>query len=379
MTYRELLELYKNGKLPEDKRRELEAEIEKQDAISEYLYEEAEIPDLSFDSDCDTAQGDDTLADTIKKSIRLAFVKTGVIVGAAVLAIVLFVVFALPKLVSNFYYDPTEVVAEGEYSQTDRMSLDMAVFSEMYLPGNYRDTVIAEPRGYGAYDINIMQTSSFDGRFTNVSGKLERGKLTLYDTNTLRMPCGNAFVQPEHVEDMGAAGTRQEAFALLEKLDKNESYQGFVSLADVTDYASFYKWFDGLELDAYELWCAVYDDEDAMMWGQNIGFSPYNSGKLLNWDNDTYPSLSLLSETMGNECDAELMKTHFISMLKYLRDNGEIAKMMGVDGLGYDAIIESVESDGLNICGFAIIAKPDTLIELSRDPAVSYIYTTPAY
>lgn len=379
MTYRELLELYRNGKLPEDKRRELEAEIEKQDAISEYLYEEAEIPDLSFDGESEASQGDDPLADTIKKSIRLAFVRTGVIVGAAVLAIVLFVVFALPKLVSNFYYDPTEVVAEGEYSRTDRMSLDMAVFSEMYLPGSYRDTVIAEPRGYGAYDINIMQTSSFDGRFTNVSGKLERGKLTLYDTNTLRMPCGNAFVQPERVEDMGAAGTQQEAFALLEKLDKNESYQGFVSLADVTDYASFYKWFDGLELDAYELWCAVYDDDDAMMWGPNIGFSPMNSGRLLNWDNDTYPELSLLGETMANEYDAELMKTHFISMLKYLRDNGEIAEMMGVDGLGYDALIENIESDGLNICGFAIIAKPDTLIELSRDPAVSYIYTTPAY
>ena len=55
MTYRELLELYKNGKLPEDKRRELEAEIEKQDAISEYLYEEAEIPDLSFDSESELA------------------------------------------------------------------------------------------------------------------------------------------------------------------------------------------------------------------------------------------------------------------------------------------------------------------------------------
>ena len=152
-----------------------------------------------------------------------------------------------------------------------------------------------------------------------------------------------------------------------------------MSLADVTDYASFYKWFDGLELDVYELWCSVYDGVDTMMWGQNIGFSPYNSGRLLNWDNDTYPSLSLLDETMGNECDAELMKTHFISMLKYLRDNGEITEMMGVDGLGYDAIIESIESDGLNICGFAIIAKPDMLIELSRDPAVSYIYTTPAY
>ena len=47
MTYRELLKLYKQGKLEESTRKKIEAEIEKQDAISEYLYEEGEIPELS--------------------------------------------------------------------------------------------------------------------------------------------------------------------------------------------------------------------------------------------------------------------------------------------------------------------------------------------
>ena len=35
MTYRELLKLYKQGKLEESTRKKIEAEIEKQDAISE--------------------------------------------------------------------------------------------------------------------------------------------------------------------------------------------------------------------------------------------------------------------------------------------------------------------------------------------------------
>ena len=46
MTYRELLKLYRQGKLEEDKKKEVEAEIEKQDAISEFLYQEGEIPGL---------------------------------------------------------------------------------------------------------------------------------------------------------------------------------------------------------------------------------------------------------------------------------------------------------------------------------------------
>ena len=43
MTYRELLQLYKQGKLDMEKKKQVEAEIEKQDAISEFLYEEGDI------------------------------------------------------------------------------------------------------------------------------------------------------------------------------------------------------------------------------------------------------------------------------------------------------------------------------------------------
>ncbi|MDF2514018.1 MAG: hypothetical protein K0S04_3884 [Herbinix sp.] len=46
MTYRELLELYKRNELEEGKKTEVAAEIEKQEAISDYLYEKAEIPEL---------------------------------------------------------------------------------------------------------------------------------------------------------------------------------------------------------------------------------------------------------------------------------------------------------------------------------------------
>ena len=46
MTYRELLKLYQEGKLDEAQMREVEQALEKQEAISEYLYEREEIPGL---------------------------------------------------------------------------------------------------------------------------------------------------------------------------------------------------------------------------------------------------------------------------------------------------------------------------------------------
>ena len=46
MTYRELIVLYKNGKLDEAQKKQVEADIERQEAISEYLFDAEEIPEL---------------------------------------------------------------------------------------------------------------------------------------------------------------------------------------------------------------------------------------------------------------------------------------------------------------------------------------------
>ena len=46
MTYRELLELYKAGELELEQRKRIEKDIEKQEAISDYLYEQEGIPGL---------------------------------------------------------------------------------------------------------------------------------------------------------------------------------------------------------------------------------------------------------------------------------------------------------------------------------------------
>ena len=47
MTYRQILDKYKKNALPEEKQKEVAADIEKYEAISDYLYEESEIPDIN--------------------------------------------------------------------------------------------------------------------------------------------------------------------------------------------------------------------------------------------------------------------------------------------------------------------------------------------
>ena len=207
MKYRDLIELYKEGKLEEEKRKQVENDIERQEAINEYLFEEGEIPELdvfedNFANENELNGVDEEqlqFAKMINASIRKAFVKMGVTVGVVVLTLILFVIFALPQMVDLFYYNPAKVLGENENypNATNQISLDLAVYSELFMPGYHRSNVIVDENGYGEYDINIVQNFTMTESFKNVAGKIEREKIVLYDPNFLEGPTGNAFVPNE--------------------------------------------------------------------------------------------------------------------------------------------------------------------------------------
>lgn len=394
MTYRELLELYREGKLEEEKKKEVEADIERQDAISEYLFREADIPELTDlepelteNEDTDESETEQKFIKMIRQSIRRAFVKMGVTVGAVVMAVVLFIVFLLPHLVSAFYYDPGKVVARGEYTQTNQMSLDMAVYSELFLPGYYRDNVTVDSRGYGNYDICIYQTVSLNGQFTNVSGKVEKGRMILYDTNTLSAPAGNVFVgnrgyskyiDGETGECIGASGTVQEAKDRLRELNDDEEYVAYITLDQPMDYETLKQWEDDLESKLGMLWYAVgTEDEygDYITW--DFGFSQQENGSILNYDEEKYPYLRRLDENGEQPEDEESMTKHMISMLRYMDAQTEFKKMMMVDNIDFDQIADDIEEQGIRIYGIAGVTDKETLLDLSEQDGVYYIHTEP--
>ena len=441
MTYRELLHLYKQGKLDMEKKKQVEAEIEKQDAISEFLYEEGDIPDFSdlengedcfnnlddknqkaewqdskIDGNIEKRQGNlqskreddfnEQFMKEIRHSIRKAFIKMGTIVGAVVLIFVLCAVFILPKAVSKFYYDPNEAAGAYEGMTTIRMSLDLSVYSELYLPGNYRDQVNAVSRGYGEYDIVIPQTYTWTGKFTSVSGRLVRGKLTLYDNNILSRPAlmfylpgdENAWEAWETDENgketkVDTEARKQESIQYSKEeisgYNDNDWYTAYVSINELMDYKDFIDWFEKLsdkkDLEWGNLWCAVHTEEEDGYCGEpNIGFCPYASGSGMSWDKDKYPYLSLLDNADAyNEAevtDADIMQTHFTSMLSYMQDHDDILSMMGQSTdyqEDYQNMIDYVKKSGLKIHGFAISTKKKTLLELYKEDVVSYIQTTP--
>lgn len=422
MTYREILKLYKEGRLDEDKCEEVKQEIEKQDAISEYLFENPiddvwavddigadEQKNKDMDSSVDGLTGQDSKEDRavdfageIQKSIRKAFLKMGMIITVLVLSIVAFCTLALPHIVNGFYYNPGKTAA----GNTNQMSLDLEVYTELFMPFSRRNIVNVKGNGFGNYDIYIPETVSFSGNFHHVAGNLKRNQLTLYDANVFRKMTGNAFdwfqvegdlsrpldqLIKEQEERLGVSGNAMHGFAggpdgtkeTLRKLTEGQLYKAFFTLNQMMDYEDFIKLIQTDDTMG-EIWCAVRTNgspeagASSKFIEDNIGFAAtMSSSQNMDWDKEKYPELVLWNindNQTGYEnsdsTDEELMKTHFTSMLRYMSEQKQFLKMMEDELYDYDQAIEFVQKNGLIIYGFTAIADKGQLEKWAQNEAV---------
>lgn len=406
MTYHELIDLYKRGKLNEEQKETVEKDIERQEAISEYLFDEGEIFGLEdlgkeegesgktvlFEDFSGEDMDDEEIRFTkiIRASIRRAFIKMGITVSAVVLGIILLIIFVLPKVVDSFYYDPGEIVGSSEQyaeSETNRISLDFAVYSELFLPETYRQYVFVEDNGYGEYDINIKQETSYTKMFTDVAGKIERNKITLYDSNLLSRPASNAFMRSipgvaGGFMGTGAAGYPEEAKQALQELDEEDCYAAYVTLSEVLSYSDFIEWCENKNPRVSPNWCAITaKTEKGYRIDVNIGFIYAGSYSSI-FHEENYPYLTQweVGQTRNEKnirlVSEEVMTTHMVSMLRYMEEQKAFNKMMKCER-DYGFLAKNVEENGLHIYGFMMIGNKDQIIEMSNKDKVAYIYTKP--
>ena len=418
MKYHELLELYKKKQLGEEQREKVEQDIERHEAISEYLFEKEEediLQDsgkLPEESDIQLTEKEKNAADDftkrVNRAIRRAFLKMGAAVCAVTLVVVLLVLFVLPHVVSSFYYDPGRIVGESSYGgTTNQMSLDLAVYTELAIPGTYRDNVQVEDKGYGNYDINIYQNVSRSGRFYNVAGRVEKDNLRLYDINLLNMPSANIFgwfqmdmdrkdTLTEQVENgVGSFAytpeSKEQSAEELKLLDDNKYYLAYVTLDKILSYNDFIGFAENYSERAIDIWCAPRTAEDSYMpigRPANLGFYiRLGQSSMLEWDREKYPDLILWSADNSAERDEaeERIKDesfaaeHFAVMLDYMSGQDEFLGMMGQqDGETYAEAADYIRENGLQVYGFACVADKETLLELNAEEEVFGIRTEEA-
>lgn len=422
MTYRQILDKYKKNALPEEKQKEVAADIEKYEAISDYLYEESEIPDINEafsepnentygcnGSGCDpgpagsitdSAQRAEDFTAVVNRSIRNAFLKLGITVFAAAALLILFVQFILPGIVDNFYYDPTEIVSQPTDSFIEnRMSRDIGTYTELVMPETHRTDVTAESLGYGKYNISIHQNLSYTDFFSTATGDVTRGKLRLFNEDILRKPTGNAFgwsqiyvdfkndeYQTKSLTELyritdermkndveegeimhGAAGSPEQSLETIKGLRDDMPYYAYVTFERMLDFSQVEKIIDPADKDDFmitEPWLAVdtyprSNAPDGSSYG-NITTLPKIGFIVQDQDN-----------VSGNE---ELQQKHFTEMLDYMAKQTDFLKMFDEDPQTFADASQLIKKNGLHIYGMGCTVSKSTMLKLMEFDNVREIY-----
>lgn len=422
MTYRQILDKYKKNALPEEKQKEVAADIEKYEAISDYLYEESEIPDINEafsepnentcgcnGSGCDpgpagsitdSAQRAEDFTAVVNRSIRKAFLKLGITVFAAAALLILFVQFILPGIVDNFYYDPTEIVSQPTDSFIEnRMSRDIGTYTELVMPETHRTDVTAESLGYGKYYISIHQNLSYTDFFSTATGDVTRGKLRLFNEDILRKPTGNAFgwsqiyvdfkndeYQTKSLTELyritdermkndveegeimhGAAGSPEQSLETIKGLRDDMPYYAYVTFERMLDFSQVEKIIDPADKDDFmitEPWLAV----DTYPRSNAPDESSY--GNIT-----TLPKIGFIVQDQDNVSEnEELQQKHFTDMLDYMAEQTDFLKMFDEDPQTFADASQLIKKNGLHIYGMGCTVSKSTMLKLMEFDNVREIY-----
>lgn len=339
MTYRELINLYKSGQLDEASKKALEADIEKQEAISEYLtdsYDFSEMDSFLTSSETEEAIESNSFIQELQKNIRKSFIKMGVCVGTALLVMLLFIIFGLPQVVSLFYYRPFK---------NENLRNDLSAFSELFNSGKiFEYTIEGDNEGYGKYFLEIPYISPIDEGLVIYTAQMNKGILR-FNSQTPWNHGTFAYFPDSHTEPDEYEDTD------LTELSSLEYYYASITLTQAKDYEEFMTWFNTKNIDSKSLWCAAQGTNTFLIEGTSVG-RPATLGFRAQNCNTTKEAVKHMKELISqleNTKNLQFGDTHLPSKEEFER------------------LDEQLTNNPLKVIGFTLIADKETLQQLRKD------------
>lgn len=355
MDYKERLKRYKEGKLNEDERRELEEEIQKIKDISDFVYN-LEEGEEEFSANVDFG------VNKIKGAVNKKFIKAGTITGIIVIVIVCFLVFGLSPLVDKMYYDPSKQINEYTYN----IDIPLNIYSDLYNVGSHYTGSIIEHKGFGKYDIK-MDFSGFETQKTYHT-TLERGK---FDEISFRQIFQDQDIYTNSFDKIDNKEDDEEYIKELKKLPRTCYVKAAVVLKNDISLLKF----ETLKKKYGDIFSYVaVNGGNQNSNEKHIGFSPDFYGILIekgSYDEEKYPGLT--GEDMEN---AEQWELHYKSALKYLiNDEAFLATMPDGDEMkeNYHKALNYAEKNGVKVYAMVVYTSPNKILKLKEDPSIDNI------
>ncbi len=392
MKFEELLKKYKDGLTTQEENEYIEAELEKHEAIAEYLAEVA-IADIRFERDT----SNQVEVKSISKAVKKRFRKFSYITIAIAVVVMLIVNMMMPKIHETMYYDPNRDYV-GNDGRDGGFAYDLAVHTELHNPGASVISATATKIGQGDYELSYI--TSFKDNWSTTKNNSLKGKLAapLVKKSTINYTsyswvkyCGDDIINDcetpisvrygyDKLYGSLAESSRISAFLPLYRTDTD----GSIRYITTTQLKEMMDKYPGVEF----LWASVaYDDsyeDNYAMW--DIGFVPSKYGqsdvRTTIYANQQASNFSNISDypyafscTTSYPCGDVDFDQHFIDMVEHMRDNSEFLEMVGErDVQFYDKVLEYIANKGIMIHGIYVQASPTQLLELIDSGYANGIY-----
>ncbi len=390
MNYKELFNRYKNGAATEEEKQLVEREIEKYEALEEYLSavideEFGDIVQVPATQKHQETQKYDEETAKLKKSVNKRLRKVMLTSVAIVIALFTGIFFVVSPLIDTLYYNPGKTVV-GEVDND--ISFDVYAISELNMPGFSPSNVSVEKKGFGQYDVMYLYRNVFNDDFYSVRHKIKRGEITSSYGDPILNPMvnSNMFQSIRHPEsEANIAERRQAVLNHLRKLNPIS----YVSAGIIFEHDLSMEELYHLELKYPDIefeWAGIRTDTPDKHTKDLIGIELIKSkrGSGLLGDeriSNRYPAFFILdwlvssagSENADSSAVARAYEHHCVSLLEYVVDREDAVNVLehGREKGGfYRSALKYVKEQGVKTYGVLIFAEVGDLLEMVDEESI---------
>lgn len=374
MSYRALLDRYKRGLATEEEKRIVEQDLEKYEAMEEYLSAllEEEFEDVSEGA---AFEKRDPEAVKLRKSVNHKLRKMVFSAVLIVFALYLGIFYGISPVVDSFYYNPGKVTV-GE-SEND-MSYDLYAISELNLPGMRPSNVLVDRQGFGRYNIIYSYWDAFTGEIYSVNERMERGNVV----SSYRAPLYTGLfwdIRYPYHEGQNPGEKKEKVVSHLEALNSVSYISMGIRFEKDLTMAELYDLEQKYPNITFE-WAGIRTEASVEGPNDLIGIQLLrsNGGSGLLGDKkiaSDYPGFFLLDWLVSPEArtdhqtpvEARAYERHYKSLLQYVIDREEAVGALErrpYKHKFYEEALAYAEEQGVKTYGVLVFGEARDLLEL---------------
>lgn len=381
MKYKELLERYKNGLASEEEKEIIEQDIEKYEAIEEYLLQNVddELDDLT-ELKKREINSDETIK--LKKSVNKRLNKVVFTSLALIIGFLLIVFFLISPLIDSLYYNPSKI-SVGEIDKD--ISFDMNVITELNMPGYKSSGVHVERNGFGTYEIYYSYTNLFNNEAYKINSKIKRGKIYPVYYDNFEINSMFSDVKYPNREDRFINGEKERVMEHIKELNPVSYISAGITLEKDLTMDELYH----LEIKYPEIefiWAGIRTDSHKKESKSIIGIQLLGSNGVYSDDliEEKYRAFSILewltNPVSSGKSDMSLVaqayELHYKSLLQYVIDREKAVNLIEVSPWKkefYQSAQNYANEQGIKTYGLLIYAQAQDLIELVENEQIKLV------